>query len=889
MKKRIEEYLLAPDATMQSRMFLVGGSVGCALMAVMFLVVLMSGQSILVGSALGAGAVLLFAATVFALRTKRYTLGSAVVILILNGLVTPLGYFTGGGAMSGSPAWFVVCGMFVFALFKGKLLAFFLLFSIGVFGGISLYGAYYPESIIPLAGGYAGVARDTFLAAAAACILAGIVLRFQEKLLERQNRITEEQKREIEALNESQNRFFSSMSHEIRTPINTIIGLNEITLREQNLPAEVMENAIGIQNASKMLLSLINDILDLSRIQSGSMEVVESQYETTAMLSEIVNLLWNRAREKGLRFDIHIGDAIPSMLYGDEMRVKQVIVNLLTNAIKYTSEGSVLLNVGGKKTDTNRFLLQIDVEDTGIGIRKEAIPYLFDTFKRIEDDETRAIEGTGLGLSIAKQLVELMDGTISVDSIYTKGSTFRVELPQRIVNDTPVRYNQISGASQERPLYRQSFEAPEARVLIVDDNEMNRVVAGKLLRGTLVHVDLAASGHECLEKTAQNRYDVIFMDHEMPGMDGIETLEKIRSQANGLCREVPVVALTANAGSDRMRFYTDRGFQAYLAKPIHASLLEATLLQLLPAALIDRTEKDAEQQEVIVGRSVRKKPVIITTECVCDLPDELIQSYGIRMMPYYIVTEEGRFRDLTEIDADNLLQYLADGARNIRTEASDILEYESFFASCLTEAEHVIHLALGSAFDKGYANAMRAAESFGNVHVVDSGQLSVGLGMIALYAAKCVKSGKGVQEILGRLPSYADRVRMTFLVPDPSSMQRNRYASPIVGAVVKVFDMQPVFEVRKGKIRLKSVKAGYLESVSEQYIKQVLRNKKEIDNELLLVVSSGCSLKEREALLDSIRKVSRFGEIRSQKASATISAHCGLRSFGMAYAKRVTE
>ena len=185
MKKRIEEYLLAPDATMQSRMFLVGGSVGCALMAVMFLVVLMSGQSILVGSALGAGAVLLFAATVFALRTKRYTLGSAVVILILNGLVTPLGYFTGGGAMSGSPAWFVVCGMFVFALFKGKLLAFFLLFSIGVFGGISLYGAYYPESIIPLAGGYAGVARDTFLAAAAACILAGIVLRFQEKLGQR--------------------------------------------------------------------------------------------------------------------------------------------------------------------------------------------------------------------------------------------------------------------------------------------------------------------------------------------------------------------------------------------------------------------------------------------------------------------------------------------------------------------------------------------------------------------------------------------------------------------------------------------------------------------------------------------------------------------------------
>ena len=889
MKKRFEELVFAPDSTMQSTMFLVGGIVGSVLLSVLFLVVLMTGQSFFVGSALGAGAILLIVATVFAIKTKRYTLGSAVVIFILNGLVTPLGYFTGGGAESGSPAWFVVTGMFVFALFKGKLLVFFLLFSIGVFGGISLYSAYYPESITLLAGGYAGVARDTFLAAAAACILAGIVLRFQEKLLERQNMITREQKKEIEALNESQNRFFSSMSHEIRTPINTIIGLNEITLREKNLPAEVVENATGIQNASKMLLSLINDILDLSRIQSNSMEVVEAQYETTAMLSEIVNLLWTRAREKGLRFDIHIGDTIPSMLYGDEMRVKQVIINLLTNAIKYTSDGSVLLNVSGKKTDANRFLLQIDVEDTGIGIRKEAIPYLFDTFKRIEDAEVRTIEGTGLGLSIAKQLVELMDGTITVDSIYTKGSTFHVELPQRIVNDTPVRHNQISGVAQERPVYRQSFEAPEARILIVDDNEMNRVVAGKLLRGTLVRVDLAASGPECLEKTAERRYDVIFMDHEMPEMDGIETLEKIRSQQNGLCRDVPVVALTANAGSDRMRFYTERGFQAYLAKPIHASLLEATLLQLLPAALIDRTEKDMEQQEVVVGRSIRKKPVMVTTDCVCDLPEDLMQSYGIRLMSYYIVTDEGRFRDLSEIDADNLLQYLAEDGKRIRTEASGVLEYESFFASCLTEAEHVIHLSLGSAFDKGYANALRAAESFGNVHVVDSRQLSVGLGMIALYAAKLAKNGRGVQEILDRIPAYGERVRMTFLVPDPVSMLRNRYASPLVGAFVRVFDVQPVFEVSKGKIRLKSLKAGYLEGVSEQYIRQALRNKKEIDRELLLVVYSGCSLQERETVMECIRKSGKFGDVLMQKASATISAHCGLHSFGMAYVKKSAE
>lgn len=888
MIRFLRSVLLSPEYTVQERFFNLTGMVGSVATFMVLLINILTRQSPWIIVAMALSLLVFICLTTIMIRTRNYRVIGPAAVFFSIVVIQPLGFFFGGGVYSGAPMWLLIYYIMSFLMMRGRMLVAFVALTVVVSGAVTYISALHPEYVTPLIGDYA-IYKDSYLSLVFLGLLFGMLIKLQSILLERESQIARKQRDEIEKLNVAQSRFFASMSHEIRTPINTIIGLNELTLREQSLPAEIVENATGVQNASKMLLSLINDILDLSRIQSGSMEVVEAQYETTAMLSEIVNLLWNRAREKGLRFDIHVGDSIPSMLYGDEMRVKQVIVNLLTNAIKYTSDGSVRLNVGGRKTEANRFLLQIDVEDTGIGIRKEAIPYLFDNFRRIEDVEVRAIEGTGLGLSIAKQLVELMDGMITVDSIYTKGSTFHVEIPQRIVNETPLRYNDISGASAERPVYRQSFEAPEARILIVDDNEMNRVVAGKLLRGTLVHVDLAASGAECLEKTAVNRYDVIFMDHEMPEMDGVETLEKIRSQQNGLCREVPVVALTANAGSDRMRFYTERGFQAYLAKPIHASLLEATLLQLLPASLVDRTEKDPEQQSLVVGRSVRKKPVIVTADCVCDLPDELLQTYGIRLMPFYIVTDEGRFRDLSEIDADNLLQYIADDSKKIRTEPSDVLEYEAFFASCLTEAEHVIHLSLGSAFDKAYTCATHAAESFGNVHVVDSGQLSAGLGMIAAHAARLVKEGKSVQHILDRLPAYAERVRMTFLVPDPKTMLQNRFASRFVGVLVRLFDLEPVFSVRRGKIRLKSLRAGYLESVADQFIKRMLREQRDMDNDLLLMVFSGCSLQERENTLKKMREGGRFNNILVQKASATISANCGLHSFGMAYVKKGAE
>ena len=386
--------------------------------------------------------------------------------------------------------------------------------------------------------------------------VASILILFLNKLYEDENKLSIRQKKEIEELNRAENHFFSSMSHEIRTPINTIIGLNEIILRG-DIPEDVAENARNIQGASKMLLTLINDILDLSKIKSGKMEIVNVSYETGAVFSEIVNMIWIKAKEKGLEFKLHVDPSIPSMLCGDEVRIKQVLINLLNNAVKYTKEGSVTLSVRCERLTLNRVRVWYTVEDTGQGVKKENIPYIFNAFKRVDEEKNRHIEGTGLGLSIVQQLVELMGGEISVNSVYTKGSKFIVMLEQDIIDDSELGTFTLSSRTRVHngEQYKQSFEAPDSHILVVDDNEMNLMVVCKLLSETKMQIDTALSGAECLQLTQNQHYDCILMDHLMPEMDGIQCFHKLRSQPGGLCQGVPVIALTANAGSDNQQLY----------------------------------------------------------------------------------------------------------------------------------------------------------------------------------------------------------------------------------------------------------------------------------------------------------------------------------------------
>ncbi len=413
---------------------------------------------------------------------------------------------------------------------------------------------------------------------------------------------------------EAQAKFLASMSHEIRTPINAVIGMNEMILREGDNET-VMEYARNIQSASNMLLGLVNDILDFSKIESGQLELVEDKYSLAPLIKDEVLLLNARAIGKPISTHLDINPQLPSMYYGDELRIKQVLTNLLSNAVKYTKEGQITLKVSYKALGEDMAELRFDVIDTGVGIKKEDIPKLFDSFVRFELNRNRNVEGTGLGLNIAKQLVDLMQGTIEVESEYGKGSTFTVRIPQRIVDKRPVGNigATILSAHKEDKKHETVFTAPGANILVVDDNVMNLSVVKALLKRTEIAVDTATSGKESLELSKNKHYDIILMDHMMPELDGVETLKKLRTDYSNINQSTKVIVLTANAIAGCREMYLEYGFDDYLSKPIQADKLDEVLMEYIPKKLvhmsIDTEQKAAEQNEhkAMVENAVTKQ------------------------------------------------------------------------------------------------------------------------------------------------------------------------------------------------------------------------------------------------------------------------------------------
>lgn len=403
---------------------------------------------------------------------------------------------------------------------------------------------------------------------------------------------TEKKKQQAIAAREAQAKFLASMSHEIRTPINVIIGMNEMILRE-NESSAVDDYAHNIQNASNMLLGLINDVLDFSKIESGQLELVEDTYSLAALLQDEILLLKARSVEKPISTQIEIDSKLPSKLWGDELRIKQVLTNLLSNAVKYTKEGSVTLKAFYEPIDEESVKLCFSVIDTGMGIRNEDLPKLFDSFKRLELDKNRNIQGTGLGLNIVKQLVELMHGDIAVDSEYGEGSTFTVSIPQKIMDKQPIGSleKSLQESRKENQAMKGLFTAPEARVLVVDDNPVNLALVKALLKRTQIKVDLAKSGRQSLAFTRKKKYDVIFMDHMMPELDGVETLHILRGEEDNPNRDGIVIALTANAIAGCKEMYLEYGFNDYFSKPIQADKLEEMLVQCLPKELVHMEER----------------------------------------------------------------------------------------------------------------------------------------------------------------------------------------------------------------------------------------------------------------------------------------------------------
>ncbi|MCH5269656.1 MAG: response regulator [Lachnospiraceae bacterium] len=430
----------------------------------------------------------------------------------------------------------------------------------------------------------------------------------QEELnarLEESNTLLSESKKAVEQslkmaedANRAKSVFLSHMSHEIRTPINSVLGMNEMILRECT-DKSLLSYAENIQSSGKTLLFLINDILDMSKIESGKMEIVPVEYETADMIIDLWNGIYLRAQGKNLTVDFSLDSTLPRKLFGDDMRIKQIVTNLLTNAVKYTSEGGIELRVDYKRTEEDRIDLIISVKDTGMGIRKEDMSKLFESFRRIEEEKNRNIEGTGLGMNIVMSLLQLMDGDIKVDSEYQKGSTFTVTIPQKVISgEATGDFQSIMGkqrSSSSRK--RESFQAPEANVLVVDDNRMNLDVFKALLKRTKMNVVTADSGMKCLEVVKEQYFNIIFLDHMMPGMDGIETLHEIQKLSDFPNEGIPVIALTANVFSGGRESYLKEGFTDYLTKPIDSNLLDQMILSYLPEELVQIPEQTEGSQQ----------------------------------------------------------------------------------------------------------------------------------------------------------------------------------------------------------------------------------------------------------------------------------------------------
>ena len=870
--------------TRMLRSIILVGELACIFASVEIFLVMEVNQTMLIIIML----MILFMIGIFlvAFKYKRYGLASTLLGAVIVFLVMPPMFILSGGIEGGASVWLSLGVLYIFVMFKGFKMYIFLTSCIGVYA-LTFYFAYaYPQYVVPMPS--REVAHfDAWFSVLVIGFIGGFILKAHTNVFEKEHQLNLKQREELEKNQNARNVFFANMSHEIRTPINTIIGLNEMTMRESK-DTKIREYAKDIQIASNMLLNQVNDILDFSQMEMDKMHIVPVKYNTVNLFGDLIELIRLRIEKKNLELNLDISPQLPSVLFGDEIRLKQIFLNLLDNAVKYTKEGSVTFGVQAEEYEKGKIYLKVTVADTGIGIRNEDLEHIYDSFARADEKRNRRIMGTGLGLSITKELVTLMGGEINVDSIYTKGTIFTIIISQDVVENAPIGkidFLQMSKRTEEK--YVPMFEAPDAKILVVDDNRMNLMVTSKLLEGCKVQIDQATSGEECLKMTRKNQYHVILLDYMMPDMDGKQTLKEIRTQEDGQCQESPIIALTGNALSGARKMYYEQGFDGYVEKPIRGKLLEKEILEALPPEIVtyyseENVSLKTESRIMEIMRNKRKK-ILITSDCACDLSAEMLEEYGIEIMYLYVKTPNGRFSDTVEIDSDNLTQFISKENSLAVPDSVTIEEYEEFFAKTLTMAEQVIHFAVSSKCGESYNVAIQAAKGFDHVRVIDSGQASGGQGMLVAYAAKLAKEGERVEEICRKVEAMKYDVKLAFLMPAAHIFSQRGRVGVAIAKVCEFLQLHPMGEIKHGKAVITMMLGGTLDSTRMKMVRFSLRHKHKIHRENVYLIHAGCSVKELEKVKKEVLRHIPFERVEVLKASFTTACNVGVGTIGLAF------